>query len=173
MMFRFSPLRSSVAMLAAALAVSACGDDTTDVPDTLEIVRLTVGTQTVHFDTQGIRNCCDGAGNPTLNTRLTIASTGSVASRTMLSVVTFHRADGRNITLDPAMHELRIVPEATRVTFTRLTPFTGNLFRASAGITNVQLTIFNTQTNQAVFGPHTFRICTTNAAAPNTTDCAS
>jgi len=67
MMFRFSPLRSSVATLAAVLAFSACGDDSTDVPDTLEIVRLTVGTQTVNFDQDGLRACCDGDGNPTLS----------------------------------------------------------------------------------------------------------
>ena len=173
MMFRSSSLRTSVAMLAAVLAVSACGDDSTDVPDNLEIVRLTVGTTTVHFDRQGLRACCDGAGNPTLNTRITIASTGSVATRTQPTVATFHRADGRNITLDPATHELRISVTGTAVTYTKLTAFTGNTFRASAGIANAQMTIFNTQTNQAVFGPFPFRICTVAAAAPNTTDCAS
>src|SRR5688500_5104095 len=133
MMFRFSPLRSSVAMLAAVLAISACGDDSTDVPGPLEVVRLTVGTQTVHFDTGGLRACCDGAGNPTLNTRLTIASTGTVASRTMTAVVAFTDANGRAIFLDPATHELRLVPASANITFTRLTSMSGNLFRASAG----------------------------------------
>jgi hypothetical protein len=174
MMFRFSSLRTSAAMLAAVLAVSACGDDSTDVPDNLEIVRLTVGTTTVHFDREGgLRACCDGAGNPTLNTRITIASTGNVAARTQATVATFHRSDGRNISLDPATHELRISVTGPAVTFTRTGPFTGNTFRASAGVANAELTIFNTQTNQAVFGPHPFRICTVAAAAPNTTDCAS
>jgi hypothetical protein len=161
-------------MLAAVLAISACGDDGTDVSDTLEIVRLTVGTTTVHFDREGgLRACCDGAGNPTLNTRITIAATGSTTARTQLAVATFHRADGRNITLDPATHELRITVAGTAVTYTKLSPFTGNIFRAAAGIANAELAIFNTQTNQAVFGPHPFRVCTVAAAAPNTTDCAS
>jgi hypothetical protein len=159
-------------VLAAVAAFSACGEST-EPAGPLEIVRLTVGTQTVHFDSEGLRACCDAAGNPTLNTRITIAATGSAASRTMLAIGTFADANGHLVTLDPATHELRLAPAAAAITFTRLTPFTGNLFRASAGATNVTLTVVNTTSGQTVFGPFDFRICTVAAAAPNTTDCAS
>jgi hypothetical protein len=157
-----------VVLLSLVVACSAA----TEPPDTLDIVRLTVGTQTVHFDQSGLRDCCDGAGNATLNTRITIASGGTAASRTHHTTATFHRADGKSIELDPAVHEVRLSPESTRVTFTRLTPFTGNLFRANAGITGVTLMVVHTVTGEILFGPHQFSICTTAATAP-ATGCAS
>lgn len=170
MTFPFGTFRTPVALLASLLVFSACGEDAVE-SGPLEIVRLTVGTQTVHFDSNGLRACCDGAGNPTLPTRITIASTGSVASRTMATVATFADASGHLVTLDPATHEVRIEPTGTAVTYTKLTSFTGNLFRASAGITTVRLSVASG--GQVIFGPFDFRICTVAAAAPNITDCAS
>jgi hypothetical protein len=146
--------------------------DPTEPPDTLEVVRLTVGTQTLHFDQSGVRGCCDGAGNATLNTRITIASGGTVASRTHLTVATFHREDGKSIDLDSGVHEVRLSPESNRVTFTRLTAFSGNLFRASAGVTGVTMMVVHTGTGEILFGPHQFSICTTAAPAP-ATGCAN
>jgi hypothetical protein len=170
MTFRFGTFRTPVALMASLLVFSACGEDAVE-SGPLEIVRLTVGTQTVHFDSNGLRACCDGAGNPTLPTRITIASTGSVTSRTMLAVATFADAEGHLVTLDPGSHEVRIEPAAAAITFTRLSPFTGNLFRASAGITTVRLSV--ARGGQVIFGPFDFRICTTAAPAPNITDCAT
>jgi hypothetical protein len=170
MTFRFGTFRTPVALMASLLVFSACGEDVVEIGP-LEIVRLTVGSQTVNFDSNGLRACCDGNGNPTLPTRITIAATGSVASRTMLTVAAFADANGHRVELDPATHELRIEPVGTAVTFTRLSPFSGNLIRASAGITTVQLSVASG--GQVIFGPHEFRICTVAAAQPNTTDCAS
>jgi hypothetical protein len=171
MAFRFGTIRTPVALLGSLLVFSACGEDTV-APGPLEVVRLTVGTQTVHFDTGGLRACCDAAGNPTLNTRITIAATGSVASRTQLAVVAFTDENGHRVEIDPATHELRLVPASAAITFTRLTSLSGNLFRATAGATNVTLTVVNTTSGQAIFGPFDFRICTV-AATANATDCAS
>jgi hypothetical protein len=170
MTFRFETIRTPVTLLASLLVFSACGEDTVETGP-LEIVRLTVGTQTVIFDSNGLRACCDGAGDPTLPTRITIAATGSVASRTMTTIATFADANGHLVTLDPATHEVRIEPAGPAITYTKLTSFTGNLFRASAGITQVRLSVVNQ--GQVIFGPHDFRICTTAAPAPNITDCAT
>lgn len=157
-------------LVLSLFALLAC-NDTDEPPDTLDVVRLTVGTQTITFDQSGLRACCDGAGEATLNTRITIAATGTTTSRTMLTEASFHRLDGKNITLDPAVHEVRLSPESTRITFTRLSPFSGNLFRASAGVTGVTIMVVHTGTGEILFGPHQFTICTTAATTP--TGCAS
>ena len=73
------------APLIALIALAGC-DDSTGVDDTIKIVRLTVGTQTAYFDTQGLKACCDGAGNATLPTRITIAATGTAATQ-LLSLI--------------------------------------------------------------------------------------
>ena len=175
MMFR-PRTRLFAASLFAMLALAGC-DDSTGPDDTISIVRLTVGTQTAYFDENGLRNCCDGAGNATLPTRITIPASGSAA--TQLTVGTFHRDNGTPIILDPAVFELRLVPAATRITWTPLPypsganlPFSGNLRRTSAGVTAVQLSVVERASGNTVFGPHTFQICTTNSSA-NTTDCAT
>lgn len=157
--------RSAVRLL-MVFAISACSDPA-EGPGPLAVVRLTVGSQTIHFDESGLRDCCDGSGNATLNTRITIASTGNAASRTMLTVATFADANGHAVTLDPAVHEIRLSPESNRVTFTRLTPFSGNLFRASAGVTGITMLVVHTGTGEILFGPHQFSVCTTAAAAPD------
>jgi len=174
MMFGLRPIRFLVAPLVVALPVLAGCSDSTTVDDTIAVVRLTVGTQTALFDQSGLKNCCDGAGAATLPVRITIASTGTVAARTQLTVATFHRADGTNIALDPAVYELQVVPAATRLTFTPLPfpsganlPFSGNLFRATAGVTEVTMSIVNKASGAPLFGPHKFNVCTTNRTDAN------
>jgi hypothetical protein len=175
MKFR-SSIHLFAAPLIAILAFAGC-DDSTGPDDTINIVRLTVGTQTAHFDTDGLRDCCDGAGNPTLNIRITIPASGSSANQ--LTYATFHRDNGTDIRLDPGAYEIRLVPGETRITWTPLPypsgtnlPFSGNLRRTSAGVTPVQLSVVEKSSGNTVFGPHTFQICTT-AASANTTDCAT
>jgi hypothetical protein len=175
MMFRHRT-RLYAAPLIALLALAGC-DDSTGPDDTISIVRLTVGTQTAYFDTNGLRDCCDGAGNATLPTRITIPASGSQA--TQLTVGTFHRDNGTPIILDPAIFELRLVPAATRITWTPLPypsganlPFSGNLRRTSAGVTQVQMSVVEKASGREVFGPHTFQICTTNLSG-STTECAT
>jgi hypothetical protein len=165
------------APLIAILALAGC-DDSTGPDDTINIVRLTVGTQTAYFDANGLRACCDGAGNPTLPTRITIPASGSAANQ--LTYATFARGNGTDIRLDPGTYEIRLVPGATSITWTPLPypsgtnlPFSGNLRRTSAGVTPVQLSVVETSSGNTVFGPHTFQICTTAAGGGNTTDCAS
>jgi hypothetical protein len=70
------------------------------------------------------------------------------------------------------VHELRLAPESNRISFTRISAFSGNLFRASAGVTRVTLLVVHTGTGEIVFGPTQFSVCTT-AAAPPATGCAS
>ena len=178
MMFRHRTHRFGAALL-AAVALAGC-DDSTDVDDTIKITRLTVGTQTAYFDTQGLRNCCDGAGNPTLPTRVTIPATGTAA--TQLTVATFHHENGTPIILDPLVYELRVVPSsnpAVRLTWTPLPypsganlPFSGNLRRTVTGISSVEISVVQKSSGQVVFGPHVFQVCTT-ASTVNTTDCAT
>jgi|RhiMethySRZTD1v2_1073278.scaffolds.fasta_scaffold641312_1 hypothetical protein len=164
------------APLIALIALAGC-DDSTGVDDTIQIVRITVGTQTAYFDTNGLKTCCDGAGNATLPSRIVIPATGTTATQT--TVATFHRSDGSPIILDPAIYELRVEPGDTRITWTALPfpsganlPFSGNLRRTSVGISPVRLSVVQKASGQTVFGPHTLQICTT-AATANTTDCAT
>ena len=172
-------LRTSfyAAPLIALFAFAGCGDDGTGLDDTIEIVRFTVGTQTVYFDESGVRTCCDGAGNATLPRYIWIPATGATA--TQVSVATFHRSDGSPIILDPNVYELRVVPGATRITWTALPypsganlPFSGNLRRTAAGPTPVEISVVQKSSGQTVFGPKTFNICTVTATATTDT-CAS
>jgi hypothetical protein len=94
-------------------------------------------------------------------------------------VATFHRSDGSPIGLDPAVYELRVVPSATRITWTPLAypsganlPFSGNLRRTAAGPTPVEFSVVQKSSGQTVFGPHTFNVCTVTATATTDT-CAS
>jgi hypothetical protein len=171
-MMTFTVRLSSFVAASLLLASTVACDEATEAPGPIAVVRLTVGSQTIHFDESGLRDCCDGAGNATLNTRITIASTGNVASRTMLTEANFTDANGHLVTLDPTVHELRLSPENNRVTFTRLSAFSGNLFRASAGVTGITLLVVHTRTGEILFGPHQFSVCTTAAVAP-ATGCAS
>jgi hypothetical protein len=165
-----------VAPLVALLALTGC-EDSSNLDDDIEVVRLNIGTQTITLDTGGLRDCCDGEGDATLNIRVTIPNSGS--ARTQLVYATFHRADGSNITLDPDVIEIRMSPASGSLTWTPLTfpngtnwPFSGNLSRTSAGITNVEFTVVQRTSGSALFGPHTFRVCTANQSG-STTECAS
>lgn len=164
-----------VAPLVAMLVLSGC-DDSTAPDDTIRIVRLNIGSQTIILDENGVRDCCDGEGDATLNTRITIPNSGS--QRTQLVYATFHRADGSNITLDPDQFEIRMQPESANLTWEPLTfpvgtnwPFSGNLRRAAVGVTNVEFSVL-TSGGTAIFGPETFAVCTTNQSG-STTACGS
>jgi hypothetical protein len=168
--------RFLVAPLVALLALTAC-EDSTSLDDTISVVRLNIGSQTINIDTNGLRDCCDGEGNATLNTRIAIPNSGS--ARTQLTYATFHRADGSSITLDPDVYEIRVVPASGNLTWTPLTfpggtnwPFSGNLSRTAVGITNVEFSVVQRSSGSTVFGPHTFRVCTVNLSG-STTECAS
>lgn len=161
-----------VAPLVAMLVLSAC-EDSTALDDTIQVVRLNIGNQTIYLDTNGLRDCCDGEGDATLNTRVTIPTSGSQSSQ--LTYVTFHRADGSNITMDPSQVQIQVQPENGNLSWTPLTfpddtnwPFSGNLSRNAAGITNVQFSVV--RGGSTVFGPHSFRVCTTNQSG-SLTEC--
>jgi hypothetical protein len=169
--------RLYAAPLLALIALAGCDDSTGNDDDTIQLVRITVGTQTAYLDTQGLKTCCDGAGNATLPSRIVIPATGTTATQT--TVATFHRSNGSPITLDPAVYELRVEPGDTRITWTALPypsganlPFSGNLRRTATGISPVRFSVVQKSSGQTVFGPHTIQICTT-AATANTTDCAT
>ena len=168
--------RLYAAPLLALVALAGC-DDSTGTDDTIKIVRVTVGTQTAYLDTNGLKTCCDGAGNATLPSRIVIPATGATATQT--TVATFHRDNGTPITLDPTVYELRVEPGDTRITWTALPypsganlPFSGNLRRTATGIAPVRFSVVQKSSGQTVFGPHTIQICTT-ASTANTTDCAT
>jgi hypothetical protein len=175
---KFRPrTRLYAAPLIALIALAGCDDSTGNDDDTIMLVRVTVGTQTAYLDTNGLKTCCDGAGNATLPSRIVIPATGATA--TQLTIATFHRANGTFIPLDPSVFELRVEPGDSKITWTALPypsganlPFSGNLRRTSAGIAPVRFSVVQKSTGQTVFGPHTIQICTT-AASANTTDCAT
>ena len=173
MMFR-SRIQLLVAPLVAMLVLSGC-EDSTATDDTISVVRLNIGTQTIYLDTNGLRDCCDGEGDATLNTRVTIPNSGS--SRTQLTYVTFHRSDGSNIIMEPGQVQIDMSPATGSLTWTPLDfpddtnwPFSGNLSRTAVGITNVTFSVV--QGGSTVFGPHTFRVCTANQSG-SLTECGS
>jgi hypothetical protein len=175
MKFRFRT-HFLVAPLVALLALTAC-EDSTSLDDTIEVVRLNIGQQTIYLDSGGLRDCCDGEGDATLNTRVTIPNSGS--QRTQLVYAVFARADGSNIQLDPDVYEIRMEPVNGNLTWTPLTfpegtnwAFSGNLSRNEVGVTNVDFSVVQRSSGSAVFGPHTFRVCTANQSG-STTECES
>ena len=123
------------------------------------VITFNVGTQTVLVDTQGPRACCDGAGNATLNTAISVpqgatnTSTATLAQRTQLAVFTFHRSNGTPIILDPALYEVRVTPASSAITWTPAVypppagqstlPFSGTLIRptTAAGMIDINFSV--------------------------------
>jgi hypothetical protein len=182
MKFGPRPFRLLALPVVALFALSAC-DDSTNVDDTIAIVRVNVGTQTVLVDQSGMRSCCDGAGNATLNTAVQVPqgasnpATATLAQRTQLTVFTFHRSDGTPIILDPNLYEVRVTPANSTLTWTPIAypaptgqssvPFSGNLIRPTAGssIVDVTFSVVEKASGNVVFGPNKFTICTVITAA--------
>jgi hypothetical protein len=176
MKFGPRPFRFLAVPVIALLALSACSDDP-DVDDTLSIVRVNVGTGTVLVDANGVRTCCDGAGNPTLNSVLVIPAIGTATARSAVTVFTFHRSNGTPILLDPATHEVRVTPATSAITWTPAVfpapagqtslPFSGTLARpgTTAAMVDVSFSVVEKASGSVLFGPQKFTICTTQQAA--------
>jgi len=142
-----SSRRPILLWLTAVAMLTAC-DPATAPNDTIMLVRLDVGVQTVLIDRDG---------GP--RSAATIPATGTVQARTMLIVATFHRGNGTPIGLDPELYEIVLTPtDPERLTFTRTEAFRGNLFRISAGDTQVLVTAVHVASGSVVFGPHNLTI---------------
>jgi len=139
--------RLNLLWLMVVAMLTAC-DPATAPNDTIMLVRLDVGVQTVLIDRDG---------GP--RSAATIPATGTVQARTMLIVATFHRGNGTPIGLDPELYELVLTPtDPERLTFTRTEAFRGNLFRVSAGEAQVAVTVVQVESGSIVFGPHNLTI---------------
>jgi hypothetical protein len=182
MKFGPRPFRFLAVPVIALMALGACSDEE-DVDDTLAIVRVNVGTQTVLVDSNGPRACCDGAGNATLNTAISVPqgatnpATATLAQRTQLTVFTFHRSNGTPITLDPSLYEVRVTPATSAITWTPIAyppatgqssvPFSGNLIRptTAASMVDINFSVVEKATGAVLFGPQKFVVCTSLSAS--------
>jgi hypothetical protein len=127
------------------LALWSCAP-TTAPQNSIAIVRLTIGEQTVLIDwDEGPRSAA------------TIPPSGTWA--TQLTFATFHRSNGTPISLDPAEYEIRLEPEEDGlVEFERTEPFGGTLRRLTEGVAEVVVTVVHIPSGNLEFGPHTLTV---------------
>jgi hypothetical protein len=127
------------------LALAACaGMAASD--DSIAIVRLTIGDQTVLIDwDEGARSAA------------TIPQTGTGA--TQIAIATFHRSNGTPITLDPEEYEMRLEPlDDALVEFVRTEPFGGTLRRLTGGVAEVVVSVVHIPSGAFEFGPHNLTV---------------
>lgn len=130
---RVFPAFALVAVFLAACNESTAVDDEPEVAT----MRLSIGTSTVNVAENGTVT-----GGPLLLT----------TSDQLLSA-TFLRADG---SVESKVNDVVFrldVTGGTGVTFTRVSPFTGNIRGAAAATTTVTFGLFHTEENHTDFGP--------------------
>ena len=126
-------------------ALQACGSST-EPNNSIAIVRLTIGEQTVLIDWD------DGP-----RSAATIPPTGM--SATQITIATFHRSNGTPITLDPSEYEIRLEPEdPERIEFVRSEPFGGTLRRLMGGVAEMVVSVVHIPSGNTEFGPHSLTV---------------
>lgn len=139
---RVAPRVARVLLASLALAALACDDTTAPVQDPepeVASMRLTVGTQTVTF------NGATVTGAPILL---------KVGTPTTVSAV-WLKADGSvdAVASSASKFELKVVPAASSVSYTKTSAFAGTLSGSAATSTSATFALFHLAEQHEDFGP--------------------